>query len=72
LDQAPRRPPTQSPKKSDLGGLYHGFQFALTALFGLAVGYWMDQHYLPMPLGTLGGLMVGSCVGMYVLAKALK
>ena len=74
LDITPgqRSPSPQAPKKSDLGGLYHGFQFAVTTMAGMAAGYWLDRHYLPMPLGILGGLLVGSVVGMYVLAKALK
>ena len=59
-------------KKQDLGGLYHGLQFALTALLGIGAGYWLDGRYLPSPLGTLGGLFVGSGLGMYFLARSLK
>ncbi|MBI3507591.1 MAG: AtpZ/AtpI family protein [Proteobacteria bacterium] len=56
-----------------MGGLAHGLQFAVTAMLGLAGGYWLDKrHFLPMPLGTLGGLLLGSVIGMVVLAKALK
>jgi len=64
--------PGQSPKRQDLGGLYHGMQFALTALLGMGVGYWLDKRFLPSPLGILGGLFVGSAVGMYLLARSLK
>ncbi|MBI3551081.1 MAG: AtpZ/AtpI family protein [Elusimicrobia bacterium] len=46
-------------------------QFAVTTLAGMAIGYWLDRRYLPSPLGLLGGLLVGSVVGMYVLAKSL-
>ena len=66
-----QRPP-ESKKNQDFGGLYHGMQFAMTALLGMGAGYWLDQRYLPAPLGTLGGLFIGAAVGMYVLAKALK
>ena len=59
-------------KKNNLEGLAHGMQFAVTTIGGLAVGYWLDQRYLPSPLGTLGGLLIGSVLGMYTLAKSLK
>ena len=65
--------PSKKPRKrSDLGGLYHGLQFAVTTMVGLAAGYWLDQHYLPAPLGTLGGLLGGSIMGMYILARTVK
>ncbi len=74
MDEPPDRnqPSSPTPKKSDLGGLYHGMQFALTTLGGLAAGHWLDLHYLPAPLGLLGGLLCGSVVGMYVLARSLN
>lgn len=55
-----------------MGGLYHGLQFAVTAVGGLAVGYWLDGRFQCAPLGTLGGLFLGAAVGMYVLARAVK
>ena len=55
-----------------MGGLAHGLQFALMTMGGMAAGYWLDKHYLPMPLGTLGGLLLGSAAGMYLLARAVK
>ena len=67
-----RQNPPEPPKKSDLEGLYHGMQFALTALMGMGVGYWLDHRFLPSPLGTLGGLFVGAAVGMYLLARSFK
>lgn len=74
MDTTPGQPSQfpQTPKKSDLGGLYHGLQFALTTMAGLAAGYWLDRRFLPMPLGTLGGLLAGSVIGMYVLARSLS
>lgn len=59
-------------RRHDLGGLYHGLQFGLTAIVGLGVGYWLDQRVLPFPLGTLGGFFAGAAVGMYNLARGLK
>ncbi|MBI4387309.1 MAG: AtpZ/AtpI family protein [Elusimicrobia bacterium] len=48
-------------------------QFALTALIGMAAGYWLDQHrYLPSPIGVLGGLFTGAVAGMYLLVRSLK
>jgi len=64
--------PPNSPKKQSLGGLYHGMQFAMTALIGMGIGYWLDKKYVPSPVGTLGGLFVGSALGMYFLARSLK
>ncbi|MBI5625403.1 MAG: AtpZ/AtpI family protein [Elusimicrobia bacterium] len=55
-----------------MGGLYHGLQFAVTAVAGLAVGYWLDGRVLPSPLGMLGGFFAGAAVGMYILARELK
>lgn len=57
----------------DLGGLYHGFQFAIMTMGGMAAGYWLDQRgWLPSPLGTIGGLLGGSVAGMWLLARAMK
>lgn len=47
-------------------------QFAITALGGLAVGHWLDGRYLPAPMGTLGGLLGGAALGMYLLARSMK
>ncbi|MBI5211530.1 MAG: AtpZ/AtpI family protein [Elusimicrobia bacterium] len=55
-----------------MGGLYHGLQFAVTAIGGLAVGYWLDQRCLPSPLGTLGGLFLGAVLGMYIMVREMR
>lgn len=55
-----------------MGGLYHGFQFAIITLLGMAAGYWLDQRLLPSPLGVLGGLFVGSALGIYILTRELR
>lgn len=70
----PTEGPSSKPprKKGGMEGLYHGLQFAVTTMAGLAAGYWLDQRFLPMPLGTLGGLLIGAVVGMINLARALK
>ena len=73
LTNAPGSPEVPKPRRqSSMGGLAHGLQFALMTMGGLAAGYWLDKHYLPMPLGTLGGLLTGSAAGMYLLARAVK
>lgn len=65
MEELPKRP------RKDLGGLAHGLQFGLTVIGFLFAGYWLDQRgTLPAPLGTLGGLMLGAVLGMYLLAKA--
>ena len=69
----PKKLPAPPAKRSDLGGLAHGLQFALTAILGLAAGRWLEQKgMLPAPVGTLGGLLIGAVLGMYVLARSLK
>ena len=73
LDTEPGRPEAPKPdKRKDMGGLAHGLQFGLMTIGGLAAGYWLDRHYLPSPLGTLGGLFLGSALGMYVLARSVR
>lgn len=52
--------------------MHLGLQFAVCALGGMALGYWLDKRWLPAPLGLLGGLFLGSVLGMYFLAKSSK
>lgn len=52
--------------------MYHGLQFAITAVGGLAIGHWLDGRLLPEPLGILGGLFAGAAVGMYLLYRELR
>ena len=66
-----QRPP-ESPKRPDLGGLYHGLQFAVTIAVCFGIGYWLDGRYLPAPLGTIVGFLGGAVLGMVQLARAVK
>ena len=64
------KPSAQSPSR--MGGLHLGLQFGITAVGGLALGYWLDGKFLPSPLGTLGGLFAGAGIGMYILVREVK
>lgn len=55
-----------------MGGLAHGLQFALAALGGAAVGYWLGGRLGSPPLGLIAGLFAGSIIGMFILVRALK
>lgn len=65
-------PPGEPPDRRGLASLYHGLQFAVTTLLGLAAGHWLDRRFGTSPFGTLGGLFGGAALGMYYLARALK
>lgn len=62
----------QQRRRSDMGGLAHGLQFALVTLGGAAVGYWLGGRLGSPPLGLITGLFAGSIIGMIILVRALK
>jgi hypothetical protein len=65
-------PPGSEPPQKTVAGLFHGFQFALTILLGLALGHWLDLRRGWTPFGTLGGFFGGAVVGFYQLARAFR
>ena len=55
-----------------MGDLSHGLQFALITLLGMLIGYWLDKRWHTTPWLFLGGLFVGSIIGMIILARNVK
>jgi F0F1-type ATP synthase assembly protein I len=50
-------------------GLTYGFEIAVGAGLGAAIGAWWDNHHGSNPWGLLIGLLVGCVAGMYLLLK---
>lgn len=46
-----------------------GLEFAVAVALGIAGGYWIDSHYQTTPWGTIGGVVVGFALGMYILVR---
>jgi F0F1-type ATP synthase assembly protein I len=60
------------PAKNNREGLFHGLQFGLTILGGLAAGYWVDKEFGCSPAGALLGFFGGAAAGFYSLIRAMK
>lgn len=71
---SPTPPKGQSPppKKPDMSGLSHGIEFAVTIALFSAIGFWLDGHGLPSPLGLIVGFLAGAVIGMVQLARKVK
>lgn len=55
-----------------MGGLYHGIEFAVTIALCSGIGYWLDKHWLPAPLGLIIGFLGGAVLGLIQLARSVK
>ena len=48
------------------------FSIALSIIFGLGLGYWIDTAHGWSPIGTLIGLFLGICAGFRNIYLAMK
>lgn len=49
-----------------------GIEMGVCVVFGLGLGYWIDDYFSSSPWGILGGLVFGLSAAARSIAKTLK
>ena len=49
-----------------------GMEFAVAVALGVGAGYGLDRHFACAPWATVGGVLVGFGLGLYILIKEAK
>jgi F0F1-type ATP synthase assembly protein I len=66
---APKQQPPQPPPQSPWNLLAVSLQMAVSVSLGVTAGWWLDQRCGWAPWGVVGGVALGTGVGIYLVIK---
>ena len=68
----PKKETDTKNRASLMADLSHGMEFALTAILGMALGYWLGKKWHYPSAGLVIGLFSGAILGTINIARKLK